>query len=554
MVPGSVRHQQIGKVAGNMFQENWAWCNRCQGLFFAGNNTLGSCPAPGGGPHKDTGSGDYVLATSGGGQSDWAWCNKCQGLFFFGNNTLGFCSAGDTHDGTGSSIYILATSGGGQPGWSWCNRCQGLFFTGNNTLGFCPAPGGGPHSAVGSGDYPMAQLGSNSNFILADECNPILGLTAAIYVTQDMICESASGQTKGLAFQLNCYSPRGETSAWQQYCLILWDADQSDWRWCNRCQGLFFAGNNTLGFCPAGGAHNDTGSGDYALATSAKGQSDSNCQPGWSWCNRCQGLFFAGNNMFGICPAPGDGPHSNTGSGDYKLATSGNGQSDWRWCNRCQGLFFAGNNTLGTCPAGGAHNDTSSGDYILATSRNGQLQGMIDNWPVSGPNIINNIFHVATLPGHEIPAGYQLGIWLENDLTEDITGVRFIVTDDSGNELGNVVQKLVSDVDGTPAAVAPIVAFELNLVGPINGESAVLSSGAGTITYSAVPPLTALLQEPACTESGYITAETANSFYSVLPDSPANSLTQSFDVSSTRGMIRKEGKLRPETRFSSFSE
>ena len=97
--------------------------------------------------------------------------------------------------------------------------------------------------------------------------------------------------------------------------------------------------------------------------------------------------------------------------------------------------------------------------------------------------------------------------------------------------------------------MAPIVAFELNLVGPINGESAVLSSGAGTIRCSAVSPLTPLLQEPACTESGYFTGETANSFYSVLPDSAANSLTQSFSVSSEKHMIRKQGKLRPETHF-----
>jgi hypothetical protein len=498
--PASPNEDQ--EAENNMYQDNWTWCDKCQGLFFAGNNTLGVCPA--GGAHNTAGSGDYTLATSGGGQSDWAWCDKCQGLFFAGNNTLGVCPAGDAHDGSYSSDYVLA------------------------------------------------QLGSNSNFILADECNPILGLTVAIYVTQDIICESVSRPPtppqdlpKGFAFQLNCYSPQSETSAWQQYCLILWGADQSDWRWCDKCQGLFFAGNNQ-GVCPAGGAHNDTGSSNYTLATSAPGQYDANCQPGWSWCDRCQGLFFAGNDTFGVCPA--GGTHDDAGSNNYKLAMSGYGQPGWRWCDRCQGLFFA-DNTLGACPAGGAHNDTGSSNYTLATVANGEIQGMINNWPVSGGAIVDDIFHVATLPSQEVPAGYQLVIELVNDLTEDITGARFLVTDSSGNEIGNLEQKIVSDVDGTPGQVAPIAAFELNLVGPINLESAVLSSGAGTITYSAIPPLTALLQEPACTESGYITGETANSFYSVLPDSPADSLTQSFSVSSTRGMIRKQGKLRPSAYF-----
>jgi hypothetical protein len=88
-----------------MFQENWNFCNKCQGLFFAGNNTLGVCPK--GGQHDNTGSGDYVLATSGGGQSDWNWCNKCQGLFFAGNKTLGVCPEGGQHNNTGSGNYPL---------------------------------------------------------------------------------------------------------------------------------------------------------------------------------------------------------------------------------------------------------------------------------------------------------------------------------------------------------------------------------------------------------------------------------------------------------------
>src|SRR5215471_20912808 len=43
-------------------------------------------------------------------------------------------------------------------------------------------------------------------------------------------------------------------------------AIQDNWRWCNKCQALAFAGNGSLGACPAGGQHNDTGSGDHVLA------------------------------------------------------------------------------------------------------------------------------------------------------------------------------------------------------------------------------------------------------------------------------------------------
>jgi hypothetical protein len=54
---------------------------------------------------------------------------------------------------------------------------------------------------------------------------------------------------------------------------------QGDWKWCSQCQGLFFSGGNTLGVCPAKGAHNDAGSGDYLLATSGGGRvPDARCR------------------------------------------------------------------------------------------------------------------------------------------------------------------------------------------------------------------------------------------------------------------------------------
>ncbi|MFE2721773.1 hypothetical protein [Kitasatospora sp. NPDC059327] len=41
---------------------------------------------------------------------------------------------------------------------------------------------------------------------------------------------------------------------------------QSNWRYCNKCFGLWFNGNPTNGSCPAGGAHTSAGSFDYLLA------------------------------------------------------------------------------------------------------------------------------------------------------------------------------------------------------------------------------------------------------------------------------------------------
>ena len=250
-------------------------------------------------------------------------------------------------------------------------------------------------------------MGSNSNYILYSNCNPLINLSVTIDVTEDIVSESASGPVIGFGFQLNAYSPPSETSAFQQYLTAVWST-----------------------------------------------------------------------------------------------------------------------------PSGG-----------------GEFVGGIDNWPVSGANIINDFFDLAPLPSTTLPAGYQLTISLENDQNGNVTGATYVVIDNSGSTLANVTQNLLSIAGVTSDFLAPIVAFELNFVGPINGESAVLSSGAGTITYTASSVLTGLNQEPVCTESGYFTAETANSFYSGLPSTSSNTFTQSFNVSTAAPMIRKLGKRRPSTRW-----
>jgi len=144
--------------------------------------------------------------------------------------------------------------------------------------------------------------------------------------------------------------------------------EQTGWRWCSKCQGLFFAGGASQGICPADrGAHDGAASGAYTLdddAPHAGGQSS------WRWCGKCQGLFFGGGAGQGTCPADGGG-HDGSASGDYTLdfegaAAPADAQSGWRWCDRCQGLFFAGGAaTAGNCPAGGAHSGQASGAYVV---------------------------------------------------------------------------------------------------------------------------------------------------------------------------------------------
>jgi hypothetical protein len=83
----------------------------------------------------------------------------------------------------------------------------------------------------------------------------------------------------------------------------------------------------------------------------------------------------------------------------------------------------------------------------------------------------------------------------------------------------------------TSTDVAPIVAFQVDFVDYLNGGTTVLSSGAGTITYTASNPLTALSAPPPCVDWNHITVEKANSSYGVLPSNPSRILTQSFQTS-----------------------
>jgi hypothetical protein len=145
------------------------------------------------------------------------------------------------------------------------------------------------------------------------------------------------------------------------------EAGQSNWRWCWRCEGLWFNDHAGYGRCPRGGGHTFSGSGNYMVKFAGDG---GNGQRDWRWCWRCEGLWFNGNPGYGRCPAGGG--HALSGSGDYRLEMSisndgPGGQREWRWCWRCEGLWFNGNPYYGTCPAGGGHSYSGSGEYMLRT-------------------------------------------------------------------------------------------------------------------------------------------------------------------------------------------
>jgi hypothetical protein len=182
-----------------------------------------------------------------------------------------------------------------------------------------------------------------------------------------------------------------------------------------------------------------------------------------------------------------------------------------------------------------------------------KILGGICNWQlVAATGNLDLIFPVqwfdlAQVPTPStLPAGYHLKISLQNDAQGNVSGATYAVTDNNGKTLANITKTLLSVPGVTSADIAPITDFELNLVGPWNGQASILSSGAGRFVYTAQNVLVVLNQEPWCVDSwGIFTLENANSIYGDLLDIPAYSFWQSFNVHDTAmPMLPRPGKPR----------
>jgi len=131
----------------------------------------------------------------------------------------------------------------------------------------------------------------------------------------------------------------------------------------------------------------------------------------------------------------------------------------------------------------------------------------------------------ASINGDTLPRQSQLQIALAtNDV--GVTGVTFTYTDPNGN---------AHPAPFNPPAVIPVVACELNLVGPGNFANANFTQGVtssrGIIYYSVSPgQLSVQSGGPgaACGEYGGGTGETSNMTYSDINGAPASTVTQTL--------------------------
>jgi len=130
----------------------------------------------------------------------------------------------------------------------------------------------------------------------------------------------------------------------------------------------------------------------------------------------------------------------------------------------------------------------------------------------------------ASINGDTLPRGSKLAIALTTNEDGGVTKVKFTYTDPDGND---------HSTEFDLPAVHPIIACELNLVGPGGGANANftlgLTNSRGIIYYTISSGQLSVQNGgagSACGEAGFFTAETSTMTYSDINGAPASTVTQ----------------------------
>jgi hypothetical protein len=145
-----------------------------------------------------------------------------------------------------------------------------------------------------------------------------------------------------------------------------------------------------------------------------------------------------------------------------------------------------------------------------------------------------NVAPLRHLPGpRTLPAGAKFIIAMQYE-GDNISGAEFTYVEEGGKYRHHWMIPVPPPTPPYPGPAvpntvrAPIVAFQMDIVGKSSGDKAVMKSGEGKIIYSSSGPMTVVAKKPP--SNGAITAEKANSAYSEMPAGPSNTFTQTFTV------------------------
>lgn len=177
-----------------------------------------------------------------------------------------------------------------------------------------------------------------------------------------------------------------------------------------------------------------------------------------------------------------------------------------------------------------SENQASAWQQYVFEIGDGQVKGLAQIWSANlalGTPLAQ--VDLGWAPSWPIAAGTRFQIQLGNDQENNVTEATFQIYTEQGLwSSGSINVAQIPQL----LALSPIVASQLNIVGPVNGESVMFSSGAGTITYLAESELTAMATLPRLAEAqGVGTLESGNTAYGTLPTKPSTTFSQSFQIS-----------------------
>jgi hypothetical protein len=423
-------------------QPSWRFCHRCHGMFYDGYPTNGACPA--GGQHSPAGY-NFVLpydSPQGSDQDSWRFCNRCMTLFYDGYPSKGKCPAGQSHRAEGYNFRLqydipphwLSGPNMTAPALMACHWLDLDNATAARKLDAMLAArpaetvvelgalsGAGPLGYVGP---PLAAWANNliggQTLVIEyrsrkeyDQALPLTDTNAPGWVLMHLTTGSGRHTTSLLISSIpaetgaTTYLDQGAVNITvaaldpgRDTAIIRVGAEswppasgQANWRYCRKCQSMFYDGYPTKGVCLAGGPHAAAGF-NFVLQHDTTGDqcdwrycrkceclfydgypASGRCavnghvaqgynfhlphdvpgpgQPAWRFCAQCQAMFYDGYQTKGVCPA--GGPHVPAGFDFVLPHGEGEGQRDWRYCRNCQAIFFDGYSDKGTCPGGGKH-------------------------------------------------------------------------------------------------------------------------------------------------------------------------------------------------------
>jgi len=165
-----------------------------------------------------------------------------------------------------------------------------------------------------------------------------------------------------------------------------------------------------------------------------------------------------------------------------------------------------------------------------------QIIAWVNNYGANGSLIDSWYDMKAKFKNFTIPAGTQFQISLFNDgATGNVNEFSVTVFNGSAVQIATFDKKLKSTKGGSAKNLAPITAFEVDIVGPVNGAGTVFSpSGLGTIQYSADNQLFTSDVIPGCSGGqGQYTEEISNARYAAIPGNQRFAFQQNFFVAAT---------------------